>query len=148
MKRLMILLLIFIVQVQTADAQIFKMFRIFRPSNTNTRNVRYNGTVRQYKKVTYNISYDTIISQTLSNQDLKYNSTAALAQHKAEILARTRSVYHPGGGFGAGTSEGAATGRTKNSAITSCCFWGTRNPIAIGTAQGSNGMWYAIVIYR
>lgn len=136
--------------VNTAEAQIFRIFGIFKQSTrySNVRYVRYNNSVRQYQKTSYTISYETIIDQTIKNQDVQYKSTAILARQKAELLARHKSVYHPGGGFGAGFYEGVAMGSTEKSAITSCCYWGSKKPIAIGVARSENGLWYATVIYK
>jgi hypothetical protein len=70
-----------------------------------------------------------------------------LAQRKADAMARRRVCCHVGGGFGRGRAEGVGTGRTRDSAIRHCCYWGRRKPIEIGAAW-SGRRWYACVIYR
>ena len=75
-------------------------------------------------------------------------SRVSVAQSKAEQLAARGQVFHPGGSLGGGSHEGCGYGMTADAAMRSCCFWGQRTPIDIGTAQGANGGWYAVVLYR
>ena len=75
-------------------------------------------------------------------------STLTTAQGKAEFLAQVGRVYHPGGSFGGGSYEGCGMNSTRETAISTCCFWGQRTPIEIGVAKASNGMWYAVVFYK
>ena len=75
-------------------------------------------------------------------------NAANLAQRKADIQASRRKLGHVGGGFGGGRAEGVGKGRTRESAIRHCCYWGKRKPIQIGVAKSANGWWYACVLYR
>ena len=78
----------------------------------------------------------------------KKASATTLAQRKADIHANRRKLGLVGGGFGGGRAEGVGKGRTRDSAIRHCCYWGKRKPIQIGAAKGANGWWYACVLYR
>lgn len=72
----------------------------------------------------------------------------SLAQMKANTQARLGRMFHPGGGFGAGTREGVGFSTVSaESAIRACCFWGVRTPIDIGVTRGARG-WHAAVIYK
>ena len=75
-------------------------------------------------------------------------SRGSTAQAKADQLAARGQLLHLGGSFGGGTHEGIGVGSTPDQATQSCCFWGQRTPIEIGTAQGRDGRWYAVVLYR
>ena len=74
--------------------------------------------------------------------------STSLAQRKADIQAARRCLCHVGGGFGGGRAEGVGKGRTRDSAIRHCCYWGRRTPMQIGAAKSANGWWYACVLYR
>lgn len=73
---------------------------------------------------------------------------ASTAQFKAQQLANMNRLMHLGGGFGSGSFEGIGTGSTAEQATQSCCYWGQRTPVEIGTAQSASGLWYAVVLYR
>lgn len=72
---------------------------------------------------------------------------SSVAQWKADQLAARGQLVHLGGGFGGGSHEGIGFGATAEQATQACCFWGQREPIEIGVAQGSSG-YYAVVLYR
>ena len=78
----------------------------------------------------------------------KKASATTLAQRKANTQATRGKLGHVGGGFAGGRAEGVGKGRTRESAIRHCCYWGKRKPIQIGAAKGANGWWYACVLYR
>ena len=78
----------------------------------------------------------------------KTKTKVSLAQRKADIQAARRRMGHVGGGFGGARAEGVGKGRTRESAIRHCCYWGRRTPIQIGAAKSANGFWYACVLYR
>lgn len=98
----------------------------------------------------------SILAMIAVAQDVKSSETIArkskpkttLAQRKADIQASRRRLGHVGGGFGGGRAEGVGKGRTRDSAIRHCCYWGKRKPIQIGVAKSANGWWYACVLYR
>ena len=72
--------------------------------------------------------------------------TIVTAQQAAEDMARTGILRHCG--RAGGRVEGIGMGSSRDHAIRSCCFWGQRQPVEIGVAQGRNGRWYACVRYR
>ena len=88
----------------------------------------------------------TVQAEKTSNP--KNASPPTLAQRKANTQAIRGKLGHVGGGFAGGRAEGVGKGRTRESAIRHCCYWGKRKPIQIGAAKGANGWWYACVIYR
>ena len=88
----------------------------------------------------------TAVAKSSKVQKTKPKTT--LAQRKAEIQAARRRLGHVGGGFGGGRAEGVGKGRTRDSAIRHCCYWGRRTPMQIGAAKSANGWWYACVLYR
>lgn len=69
------------------------------------------------------------------------------AERKAGILARACRMFHPGGTFGGGRYEGVGCGSTPQQALANCCRFNSP-VIARATARGSNGLFYAVTIYR
>lgn len=76
----------------------------------------------------------------------KPNASTTNAQGAALLIVQTGRFRHNGHPFG--LLEGIGMASTQQGAIQSCCFWGKRNAVDIGTAQMSNGMWVAVVRYR
>ena len=93
-------------------------------------------------------SADGCSNGTCRQRTVSVTRTSSVAQAKANQLAARGQVFHPGGSLGGGSHEGCGYGMTADAAVRSCCFWGQRTPIDIGTAQGANGGWYAVVLYR
>ena len=67
-----------------------------------------------------------------------------------EVKARCRGLRgHLGGGLGGAKYEGVGwSNQSAQSAIQTCCYWGTRPVSQIGVARGRDGCWYACVLYR
>ena len=77
------------------------------------------------------------------------NVRSGLAQSKAQRAANMGLRGHLGGGLGGAKYEGVGwSNRSPQSAIQSCCYWGTRPVSQIGVAKGNDGCWYACVLYR
>ena len=66
------------------------------------------------------------------------------AQRRAEELARRGQLGHF---WPVSTLEGIGSGSSPEQATANCCFWGQRSPREIGVAQGTNGLFYAVVFY-
>ena len=76
------------------------------------------------------------------------NVQPGLAQQKATQAAQGGIQGHLGGGLGGAKYEGVGwSNRSAQNAIQSCCYWGTRPTAQIGVSKGSNGFWYACVLY-
>jgi hypothetical protein len=72
-----------------------------------------------------------------------------LAQRKAKRAAQGGIRGHLGGGLGGAKYEGVGwSNQSAQRAIESCCYWGTRPTAQIGVAKGSDGFWYACVLYH
>ena len=115
----------------------------------------------------YTDSYETPSAQTYSSYEgatampsqsygQTYTSSASssgnvqpgLAQQKAQQAAQGGIQGHLGGGLGGAKYEGVGwSNRSAQNAIQSCCYWGTRPTAQIGVSKGSNGFWYACVLY-
>lgn len=77
------------------------------------------------------------------------NVSAGLAQRKAQQAANGRIRGHIGGGLGGAKYEGVGwSNRSAQAAIEQCCYWGTRPTAQIGVSRGSDGLWYACVLYN
>ena len=77
------------------------------------------------------------------------NAGSGLAQSKAQRAANMGLRGHLGGGLGGAKYEGVGwSNQSAQSAIQSCCYWGTRPVSQIGVARGRDGCWYACVLYR
>jgi hypothetical protein len=80
---------------------------------------------------------------------LASNVRTGLAQTKAATAARIGLRGHLGGGLGGANYEGVGwSSQSAQSAIQNCCYWGTRPVSQIGVAKGSDGCWYACVLYQ
>jgi hypothetical protein len=66
------------------------------------------------------------------------------AQRRADELARRGQLGHF---WPVSTLEGIGSGSSPEQATAHCCFWGQRSPREIGVAQGTNGLFYAVVFY-
>ncbi len=78
-----------------------------------------------------------------------YRPSTGLAQQKANQAARMRLRGHVGGGLGGARFEGVGwSNASAQSAIQSCCYWGTRPTHQIGVSRGADGFWYACVLYN
>ena len=76
------------------------------------------------------------------------NVQPGLAQQKAVQAAQSGIQGHLGGGLGGAKYEGVGwSNYSAQSAINSCCFWGVRPTAQIGVSKGSDGFWYACVLY-
>ena len=72
-----------------------------------------------------------------------------LAQMKAQQAASGRIRGHIGGGLGGARYEGVGwSSQSAQAAIQQCCYWGTRPTAQIGVSRGSDGLWYACVLYN
>jgi hypothetical protein len=73
-----------------------------------------------------------------------------LLQWKANRMANQMSCSHVGGGYVGGASAEGVGSSTSSAAdaISNACYYGRRQIVASATAQGSNGVWYAVVQYR
>ena len=71
-----------------------------------------------------------------------------LAQSKAVQAAQMRLQGHLGSGLGGAHYEGVGwSNQSAQQAIEHCCYWGQRPTAQIGVSKGSDGMWYACVLY-
>jgi hypothetical protein len=72
-----------------------------------------------------------------------------IAKQKAAQQASEGRMRHVGGSMGTGRYEGVGMSSVSaDDAIRKCCYWGVRQPTGIGVVRGSNGLFYATVIYR
>ena len=113
---------------------------------SNTCNPTYStGTYATNAAVTSSVSVAPEYTTTSSVE----TSSGGLAQQKAEQAARMNFRGHVGGGFGGARYEGVGwSSRSAQAAIQQCCYWGQRTPAEIGVARGSDGIWYACVLYH
>lgn len=75
-------------------------------------------------------------------------NSVSVAQQKSQLQASQGRMRHVGGSMGNGRFEGVGySSRSPQDAIQNCCYYGRKEAIDIGVAQGSNG-WYATVIYK
>ena len=76
-------------------------------------------------------------------------SGSGLAQQKAQQMAQMNMRGHLGGGLGGARYEGVGWSTVSpQHAIQQCCYWGQRPVSQIGVARGSDGSWYACVLYQ
>lgn len=76
------------------------------------------------------------------------NSFGNLAQSKANQAASRGIKGHVGGGLGGARYEGVGWSTSSaESALQSCCYWGSRPVAQMGVARGHDG-WYACVLYH
>ena len=74
---------------------------------------------------------------------------SGLAQQKANQAAQRNLRGHVGGGLGGARYEGVGwSSVSAQQAIQQCCYWGTRPVSQIGVSRGSDGCWYACVLYQ
>ena len=100
----------------------------------------YNGTAAASSQ-----SYGQTYTSSASSSG---NVQPGLAQQKAQQAAQGGIQGHLGGGLGGAKYEGVGwSNRSAQNAIQSCCYWGTRPTAQIGVSKGSNGFWYACVLY-
>ena len=72
-----------------------------------------------------------------------------IAKQKARQQASEGRMRHVGGSMGSGRYEGVGmSSSSADAAIKQCCYWGVRTPTGIGVARGTNGRFYACVLYR
>jgi len=75
--------------------------------------------------------------------------STGLAQSKAQQAASSGFRGHIGGGLGGARYEGVGwSNQSAQAAIEHCCYWGTRPTAQIGVSRGSDGLWYACVLYH
>ena len=75
--------------------------------------------------------------------------STGLAQSKAQQAASSGIRGHIGGGLGGARYEGVGwSNQSAQAAIEHCCYWGTRPTAQIGVSRGSDGLWYACVLYH
>ena len=123
-------------------------------------NVGNGNLVDQSYSGTFTSSAPIINAQPInSHQPLRHSTgysysgsgsvVPGLAQTKANRAARMRLRGHVGGGLGGAKFEGVGWSNvSRQNAIESCCYWGTRPPAQIGCTRGSDGYWYACVLYH
>jgi hypothetical protein len=76
-------------------------------------------------------------------------ASSGLAQQKAQQMAQMSMRGHVGGGLGGASCEGVGWSTVSpQHAVQQCCYWGQRPASQIGVARGSDGCWYACVLYR
>ena len=102
-----------------------------------------------------NVSYyqppisNMVTPQVSERRTSGYRPSTGLAQQKADQAARMRLRGHVGGGLGGARYEGVGwSSVSAQSAIQSCCYWGTRPTYQIGVSRGADGYWYACVLYN
>ena len=112
------------------------------PSN---RNVIRSQPVN-YSNSSYSTSNYSSGSQYTSTSG---SDNAGLAQQKAVRAAQMGLRGHLGGGLGGAKYEGVGwSNQSAQRAIESCCYWGARPTAQIGCTRGSDGFWYACVLYN
>ena len=75
--------------------------------------------------------------------------SGGLAQQKAVQAAQMNLRGHVGGGLGGAKYEGVGWSNVSpQQAIQKCCYWGVRPTAQIGVSRGSDGCWYACVLYN
>ena len=126
-----------------AEAQVVRA-TYATPANTIYRNV---STASYYSTPTV---LPTIQRTThLSSPAFSTTTRSGLAQSKAQRAANMGLRGHLGGGLGGAKYEGVGwSNQSPQSAIQSCCYWGTRPVSQIGVAKGNDGCWYACVLYH
>ena len=94
-------------------------------------------------------SYSSVSSSTSQPVSSYASSGSGLAQSKASQAASMGLQGHLGGSLGGARYEGVGwSTRGPQDAVQRCCYWGQRPVSQIGVSQGSNGCWYACVLYR
>ena len=129
-------------QSQTYASATYPTSGNYVPSQTYTsrRNVVRSQPVNYS---TSNYSSGTQYSSTSGS------STSGLAQQKAVRAAKMGLRGHLGGGLGGAKYEGVGwSNQSAQRAIESCCYWGVRPTAQIGCTRGSDGFWYACVLYN
>lgn len=83
------------------------------------------------------------------------NSVSSVCQMAAQAMARMGNMRHLGHNRQFSLYEGIGVGPTPESALGACCYSGNkgttgaaRPEVGRGVAQGSNGLWYAVRMYR
>lgn len=72
-----------------------------------------------------------------------------LAQQKAQQAAAANLRGHLNNQLGGARYEGVGwSSVSPRSAVQNCCYWGTRPVAQIGVSRGSDGCWYACVLYQ
>ena len=103
------------------------------------------GTSIQYSVPTIQQPAQQVTSSSFTQQ----SAGSGLAQSKASRAAQMQLRGHLGGGFGNAKYEGVGwSNRSAQSAIQSCCYWGSRPVSQIGVAKSNDGCWYACVLYN
>ena len=75
--------------------------------------------------------------------------TPGLAQQKAQQAAAANLRGHLNNQLGGARYEGVGwSSVSPRSAVQNCCYWGTRPVAQIGVSRGSDGCWYACVLYQ
>lgn len=79
----------------------------------------------------------------------------AVAQQKANRMARINRIAHFGGSFGGARYEGVGSSTTKQGAYNNCCYSGARGskgprriPVAAAWAQSRSGRWFCCRFYN